>query len=374
MERKKRDLSVELLRIIAALQVVGTHVNMEPVIDGKLGKTRLLMTCLVGDGVAIFWMILGFFYFNSTDGRKRLRRLLTRIVIPMFAFFAFTFYFHDYIMGSAPKILQSVTHAPGDYRALITGSLLRYRSILPGTSHFWYLWVYILMILVWPALKPARDALTGDAGRDRRLLAIIFGLMVFNDLSFNGFLEIGHFATRGMVGATLWVLIGDIVYRNRAVFDGNLRRGLVGLAAFLAAMALRYAVLRRVLPPPRSEEEPLYWYTSYACVCVLGQTAFVFGIAPALEKRRALSAVIAHLGRMTFGVYIWHKLVIEKLAILGLPQRLVARFGNDGGGVFLYQACSVFIVFAISLAISEALSLLWRLILRASRRIAARRD
>lgn len=368
----KRDLCVELLRVIAALEVIGTHVKLEPVIDGSIGRSRLLVACFVGDGVAIFWMILGFFYFANTDTRRRLTRLVKRIVLPMLAFSALMFFCYDFIVGKDATLLESLRHPLSAYRDLLTGSLLKFHSTVPATSHFWYLWVYILMILIYPALKPARDALTGDAKRDRRLLLVIFCVALFNDLSFNGFLKIGHHTTDGMVGAIMWVLAGDIMYRNRALYKGNARLGLMALTGVMAVAALRFFVQAQFLLPPNETNEPQFWYTSFAFASVLCLAVFVYGcLSGLLEKNRALGGIVAHLGGMTFSVYIWHKLVIKKLTLMGFPAWLEGRVGNYGVGALAYQAVYVFVVFMISLAVSEATALPWRALTRCVNRRAA---
>ena len=59
----KRDINVEILRIIAILFVIGTHLKQGFYIDGQLNFIRVLIACFVGDGVAVYWAILGFFYF-----------------------------------------------------------------------------------------------------------------------------------------------------------------------------------------------------------------------------------------------------------------------------------------------------------------------
>lgn len=59
----KRDISVEILRISAILFVIGTHLKQGFYIDGQLDFMRVFIACLVGDGVAVYWVILGFFYF-----------------------------------------------------------------------------------------------------------------------------------------------------------------------------------------------------------------------------------------------------------------------------------------------------------------------
>ncbi|MBR3262577.1 MAG: hypothetical protein IKF93_05615, partial [Lachnospiraceae bacterium] len=89
-----RDVSVDLLRIVGALMVIGAHINLENLIDGKPSMKRILVSCVVGDGVAVFWLVLGCFYFAGAAYGLRLKKLLVRVIIPMVLFSAFTYYFH----------------------------------------------------------------------------------------------------------------------------------------------------------------------------------------------------------------------------------------------------------------------------------------
>ena len=55
----KIDPSIELLRIIGSLSVIGTHIKLE--YKSFTNFSKIFFACLCADGVAIFWLILGFF-------------------------------------------------------------------------------------------------------------------------------------------------------------------------------------------------------------------------------------------------------------------------------------------------------------------------
>ena len=58
----KRNPSVELMRIFACLVVVGVHTCLSAVSGDSVDKGRLFISCLLADGVAVFWIIMGFFF------------------------------------------------------------------------------------------------------------------------------------------------------------------------------------------------------------------------------------------------------------------------------------------------------------------------
>lgn len=60
---KKRDASVELLRIVACFFIVCVHLVAQDFNMGRVSFSRIYIHILVCDGVALFWFILGFFCF-----------------------------------------------------------------------------------------------------------------------------------------------------------------------------------------------------------------------------------------------------------------------------------------------------------------------
>ena len=55
----KKDPSIELLRIIGSLSVIATHIKIE--YKSFTNFPKIFCACLCAFGVAVFWLILGFF-------------------------------------------------------------------------------------------------------------------------------------------------------------------------------------------------------------------------------------------------------------------------------------------------------------------------
>ena len=64
----KIDPSIELLRIIGSLSVIGTHIKLE--YKSFTNFSKIFFACLCADGVAIFWLILGFFFLIKFHIKK----------------------------------------------------------------------------------------------------------------------------------------------------------------------------------------------------------------------------------------------------------------------------------------------------------------
>ena len=82
--KKSRDYNVELLRIAAALIVIGTHIKFTDFTTkfGEVDKTKVLWDSFFGEGVTIFFLILGFFYFKNSCFDKLVKKLYGLLYYP----------------------------------------------------------------------------------------------------------------------------------------------------------------------------------------------------------------------------------------------------------------------------------------------------
>ena len=79
---KKRDASIELIRIFACITVVLTHLSLN-VFDqyhSQVDWSRLFEKCFFSDGVPIFYMIMGFFLMNGRSYKKIWKSTLKKVV------------------------------------------------------------------------------------------------------------------------------------------------------------------------------------------------------------------------------------------------------------------------------------------------------
>ena len=81
--KREKDYMVEILRIIAAFMVIGTHVKLGNYATDMPSKSRILISCFVGDGVAIFFSILGCFYLKKSY-TSSIKHLIKKVLIPLY--------------------------------------------------------------------------------------------------------------------------------------------------------------------------------------------------------------------------------------------------------------------------------------------------
>ncbi len=69
---KRRIGYVDFLRVIASFMVIGTHLKLSVAESPSI--SRIAIACFVSDGVAIFWLIMGMFYFKEMPYKQRLKK------------------------------------------------------------------------------------------------------------------------------------------------------------------------------------------------------------------------------------------------------------------------------------------------------------
>ena len=64
--KKGRDAGIDLIRVVACLVVIGTHVD----VMGTGDSTKLFLRLLFADGVTLFFILSGFFRFYEFRLKK----------------------------------------------------------------------------------------------------------------------------------------------------------------------------------------------------------------------------------------------------------------------------------------------------------------
>lgn len=313
---KTKDPVVEFLRIIGTLMVIGTHVKLPNTVDGIPVKTNILISCFAGDGVTVFWVILGFFLLGG-EYIPKIKGLCKKVLLSLAVFTLFLFFFYGFIMDG--DIAKSVNHPIEDYGNLVTDGLFKWHNVVSGGAHLWFLYVYAVMILLFPALKGVREFTAKIQKRDLVLTCVLLGLLLINDIRLDGLLTI-----------------------STASF-GSVR------GAFIITNIVRAYIQYRCYSLDPISEEPIFWYTSYAVLCTTGLVVFGYGFSDLIKK---FGKVIAHIGSRTFCVYLFHFVILLKLSSLGLSSWLNANLLPYPGSA-LYTLAYMLIVFAVSYVFSE---------------------
>ena len=354
--RRTRDVGVELARVLACLIVIGVHVKLPSLVGSSYDYGRILISCILSDGVALFWFISGFFLFDSTSFQKVLKRMLTRVLAPAFAVGVVSFLLQGVLHYG---ILGAIVRPASDYFAIIWG-LLCWENPFELAPHLWYVFAYALVILGFPILKLFSDYLCEQPRRERTFVLVAIALLGINDLTRNATLEFSHHGLAAAAPAALEMLCGRIVYRHRAQLTEKLPLMVLAPLVFLTTNAVRAAIQLYDYQTDPSIIHISRWYSVSAIICVL--CVFVFCFSWGKKKRGpATERLVVQLGSYTFPVYLIHYLVLGFFDNLGVSRLLQAILPIAGHGALsfvfaiVYTALMIALVGLVSLGICMAL-------------------
>ena len=348
----KKDPAVELARIFGCLLVVGVHCwinNFGVAIQSKSGT---YIACIFADGVAVFWIISGFFMYKNYSYKQTLKRTIKSIIIPMLLLSAAMFFvLNNYLNGNG---WHFILHSKDDYKWILN-SLLIWTNPVDRLGHFWYLYVYILLMLCSPVIAAFIKYLEEDTKREKLFLVLTFLLLVWNDLSNNQMGRFEHHAFAGAFPAARESVWGYLLYKYRDRLRKR-RYIFISVGAFLGLNVLRMAIqLGRYHRIQDTATYILYWFSSIGLLCAICVIVFSFA---AIHSRKAtvVNRVICWIASYTFSIYLLHPVVNSFLDMYEVRSRLseaLLKFHIGGvGKEILYMICIIFIVVSICLAIS----------------------
>ncbi|MCI9635460.1 MAG: acyltransferase [Hungatella sp.] len=347
--RNKRDISVELARILASMIVIGVHSCLSVYYDGACAQNRVFIACLFADGVAVFWLIMGGFLFKNTCYKALIQRTLISTAIPMVCFSIVIFYLSGWIL-EGKTILQSIIHTKEEYIAILN-NLLAWDNPIPYLGHLWYLYVYFIIILIWPVLKSFVNYLDGSVERTKYFLFISFIYLVINDISDNRLAVFSHHSINAAVPAAIEVIWGHILYKNKARFS-KMNVFIYSIICFIVLNVFRTKVQFERYSIGQGNHI-LYWYTCIGLICAICLLVCCFGLVRKIKCNG--TKVISFLAEHTFNVYLIHPLVITKMQCYSIQDNLYRYIvGNNKTdmGEYIYTLILVILIFGISIGLS----------------------
>ncbi|MCI7746527.1 MAG: acyltransferase [Collinsella sp.] len=369
---KQRDISVELLRCIACLIVIGTHVCLPSVIGNSVDPSRLLISCALADGAAIFWFITGFFIFSSSWTRL-LKKTAITIGLPLVLFTIFMFLFEDSLLYGTP-LGESVSHTSEEYKQALL-SLIALRNPIGSMIHTWFLYSYLLFALMYPLFSSFVHWL--DESRKRTNAFLLSSLLFFlwNDIAHNQLACFSATSINSVFPAAIEMIWGHILYKNRfLVFNKNDARVLTLRRVAPVLLFLLLNLIRCSIQYYRYQNDPLdssllYWYSSFGLICsgciaitILNLKTFQPDSIPHFAMN-----TIRWVGAQTFLIYIVHYPLLTMLNRLGLQQAVFDTIQSAGitAGIatdVCYTLGMSAVCFIISLVLSTGFSELIKLL------------
>lgn len=341
-----KDIAVELLRVLAIFMVIGTHLKTGYIINGNFMIDRAFLTCLVADGVAVFWLIMGFFFFKKQSYLERLKKLFKRIILPLVLATLLYFFFFEFVCG-IKNFNDSINHTSAEYIFLLKEGLLKWKNVVVHSEHLWYLYVYVIVVILAPILENIKTLL--DKINSKYIVYFILLILFLNDVNNNEIFKFSHYLFHGAIGAFIFLILGDILYRNKECLKEDKFLPILGLITFILINLFRTFILYN----DQTTSEPIFWYTSFSVISTLSLFTFTFGLSENLGKNKVVNKTITHLGPLVLYIYIIHMMVIGILYKRGASNVISNIFGNVKIGQMLYYLTMVLVVFCLSLLVSE---------------------
>lgn len=310
-----RLLGVELARIIACICVICVHIGLITRNDTGYIKSRLLLSCFIADGVAIFWLIMGFFLFQNDNYLKIIKRTIRKVFVPMIVCYLISFYFIDAIIGNI-SFGENISKPLSAYIYQLKQFLILEPSF-PYCGHYWYLYIYFMVILCFPILKSFIKYLDSSNKRISIFIIIVFTILIWNDSTSNILLGFSHHTLNALIPAMIIICIGYYLYKFK---DKLLVKygGLTCSIIFLLVNILRMNIIYNCDGHEYTYYNLLYWYSACGVICAICIIIVCMKIMHKISEKSILGLIVRAIGENTFGIYLIHFFVMDFIKSKGI--------------------------------------------------------
>lgn len=303
MKTAKRELELDLLRILSLLAVMVMHARTTGAAMPADPFGKLMIHAIwasVTWCVPCFVMISGRFFLdpdrNVTIG-SIFRRSLPRIVL------AFVFWSAVY-----QPFFHYVMHWDTDWHSMFS-------QFLVGAYHMWYLFLIAGLYLIAPLLRPI-------AREEKLSLYFVALFLLMNYLTEYGvylphvswalkqILEYAH--VHLVLSYSGYFLLGWVLYRTKLPRWAELSLYALGLAAWLLS-----TFGGAFLPVPEGEDEFFFQLYMRPNVVLESAALYCFFVKRVSRLRfsQGASRIISLLSELNFGMYLSHILFLETLVL-----------------------------------------------------------
>lgn len=320
-------------------------------LGGGVDFARVFIHCLLSDGVAFFWFIMGFFLFENQNYIRMVKRILKKILLPAIVVVIITQFLADWFEGK--RLLLDCILNPHLYlNDVFLGIRAQTADYFRMAPHLWYVFSYLQVIIWFPVLKK----ISGNGKENRSIRYFLMGLsllalfvrIIQNYILFT--LVIYHIFTP----VVLEVLIGYEIYLNiDQIRDGNKSSWLIAIffLIFIIGNILR-SILQIILYEINSSNQYLMsWDNIFSLICASAFTIFILMLKINVKK---WYYCIRYFSGKTYYIYLIHWAVIERLKTNGFFSYIgninKLSDGNVSGTIF-YTIESIIVVFGICLSI-----------------------
>ncbi|MBR3329551.1 acyltransferase [Candidatus Saccharibacteria bacterium] len=349
---KVRQSGLELLRIIAMIFIVASHLSQRGnwswiITDIPLSFNQFFMNiviCFGQVGVAIFFTITGYFLYNSKNYNwKRIFKILRPTWFYSFTFLFLALLFFPSLINFSLPLNQSTAHL-----------------IFPVTTNaYWFISAYISLYLLLPYLKIWLDNL--NSKKLLRLILIVAGIFIIpNFLSY--FVADTSSFILAIPSAIFYTIVGYTIhrYKNNLLQLKNNKLLLISLSGIIlyviSSLLIHFATTR--LNYTNINNNILIDTMSLPCMLTSVPLVIFF------SRLKFINKFINYIAGLVFGIYLVHSNSIF-IDVIWRQQDLLRTFIASNYSpihFILYFISTTIIIFCISAIIEASRKLLTKII------------
>ena len=304
---KKRDISVELIRIIAILMVIGNHTAGWYLSGDTVLRGNLMIYGFFQDAVPLFWYATGMFLFKQGNTfKKNVTRTVFRVVLPSAALVFFAAIFAPWFEGKA-SLKTCFTASSLNWPELLN-SIFNWKTTgLPLSGHLWFVFSYVKVILWYPLLAYACKE--DDSSRKVRhyLIALAVIAEAIGDLQQFGSLSFGKIAPFTILDPSLlFVVIGyEISIKLDKIRGHKAFYRVLGISIYIICSCARYLITKSFYDAGIKNQAFEHIENLLTIISSVGLMSALLTIEPAHVR---LQRIIYTLAKYTFGIFLIHRL------------------------------------------------------------------
>ena len=321
-QKKTRDSSVDLIRIIACLMVISTHMSLQVLNQAynRIDWSRLLEKSFLADGVPLFLMITGFFLANGRSYKKIWKSTAIKVILPSLIYILFTQVFYMFIINKESFVwcIQNIVNNINPVlilKGIVTGNMATINGLC---EHLWYVLTYMKIIiwipLLWLICKEEKNSILARriAIGTGLLGAVITDIQRFAQLPEIGILKVFNIVDRSI----LYVLLGYELFVHKDKLKGNKKVFLLSNIVFMFINFIRYKIEVQYMVINSftdivGRETFIGWKDT--CISIISGISMFMAIYSLQINNEKLNKIITWIADKTFGIYLIHYLIIAKV-------------------------------------------------------------
>ncbi len=320
MKSDKRNVNIEFIRILACFMVVFLHTLSFN--KGLNYYEENIIRVFVLNGVALFWMITGYFMFTSEKKYSlRVKNILLSIFIPAMIIILLTQLFAPWLK-SRQSLLYCLMNPDLDWKTIFSDFFSWQVNNTSICMHLWYVWAYMRLMIWFPLLRLLCKNEEKENKIRRGYLLLTFLCMALSSIwpilqqLLKTDLKVTFFSPFDI--NIFYVLLGYEMYiwlkneRECGCFWNNITTGMMRKVS-VVLIVLMNMLLFGVGLLCKEIDLKFNNFTSIKTITVIITTVCIFYIFMHINIKNSLNKVVYFIADKTFYIYLLHYMIIRKI-------------------------------------------------------------